>query len=213
MDELLVTFLCPIRIDGSNKLRIDEQFLAANKGVEGVSDMLNSLKNNCSGKHKWEIIFKIDEDDNSAINWFNSVQNEYPYPRAVFSPRGSNLPKAQYKVIHEWLNECYAISKKSKWYWLWNHANLLETEDTDLKWDEVIAEKKDKFIWPRTDVHKKKPSMGNLFPVISGEIVEERKSVGDGSPFDIYWEGQGSKEVKKEDRLLIITDVTVQRDK
>lgn len=203
MNELLVTFLCPIRVDLSEKYDINEYHLNANEGLEGLKRMLDTIPLTASGKHEYEIIIKVDDDDVSAINWLEQNQNNYPWMKYIVTERGSNHHKAQYSVIHEWLNECYKVAKPSKWYWLWNHNNQLKTKD--INWDEILEANNEDFIWPKTDVHENWSGAGNLFPIVSRKKVEEINSVCDESPFDLFWERRGSAGVSMDDRFLIIS--------
>jgi hypothetical protein len=192
MNKNLVSFLTPVRATAGTF--IEDYSLEQNNGLIGLDLMIKSIyensKHKSTGEFSFEIILKIDEDDCDMISHVENNYTDVDYVKWIISKRNSSSKNAHYEIIHLWLEECFNVSKPSKYYWLWNHSNRIISND----WDDILFHNEVIDI-PLHPTHPNRRG-GNLFPIISEYLVDKHGTVCGSSPFDLYWESHyrlGSK--------------------
>lgn len=198
----LISLLTPIRIQIGDV--VDNASIKANYGIKGLEHMLENVMHTSKYKNSeigygFKIILKIDDCDQEAIDWIKSGYEKYKsyvdytitprIPTSIEKESIQNPSRMHFSHIHFWMQDCYNIAPKSRYYWLWNHCNSIITDG----WDEVLYQYKGDTNIPISPTYPTRPG-GAMFPIIPVELVDINVKDGietpicGGSPIDIWWE-------------------------
>ncbi|RJQ27036.1 hypothetical protein C4577_01820 [Candidatus Parcubacteria bacterium] len=102
--------------------------LATRKRVDMVKVAVASIFDNAKCPDQIEIIFKIDDDDQESINFYNDLKSKGRNVTGIIGPRGLG-----YKQMHVWVNQMAQIAK-GDWQLIMNDDMRFIQKD----WDEVL---------------------------------------------------------------------------
>ena len=186
----LVSFITAVRIGSGPDVLTNS--LKNNFGIQGLKDMIDSIystsKYKGKGDYGYEICLKLDECDSEGIEAVNSElnTNQKKFTKWTITDRGTQLmldmnlnPRwAHNKIDHIWLNDAFKITKKSKYYWIWNHAHIMMKEN----WDEYLFNSQEMWHKPWTTEHRgseRGEGTLNYSPLLHHDFVQEKQKPGE----------------------------------
>lgn len=113
----LVTILCPTR-----------------GRPEYLAQSIDSLFSLAKNPSCIELLFKIDDDDETTLEVVKHIGSMVPNTQALVSPRGNG-----FQDIHLWYNQLSSVAS-GDWLLVWNDDAVMRTEDWDLKLEHTALE-------------------------------------------------------------------------
>ena len=180
----LVSFIFGVRFSDGNDVLTNS--FENNFGIEGFLNMVDSVYDTSThkgkGEYGYEFCIKLDSCDKVGIDFVNNGLNstQKKFIRYTITDRGTSYcirnnidpQHAHTGIDHIWLNQAYNISKPSRYYWIWNHGNIMRKDG----WDEYIHENNQKWYKPWTDHHINSGNgVGtmNIFPILDHDLIKE----------------------------------------
>ena len=197
----LVSFIFGVRFSNGNDVLTNS--FENNFGIEGFLNMVDSVYDTSThkgkGEYGYEFCIKLDSCDKVGIDFVNNGLNstQKKFIRYTITDRGTSYcikknidpQPADMGIDHIWLTQAYNISKPSRYYWIWNHGNIMRKNG----WDEYIHENNQKWYKPWTDHHINSGNgVGtmNIFPLLHHDLIKERGTIAGKPVADSYWEDE-----------------------